>query len=101
MKYLLVLAVLILSGCETTEPYYEVGVGYALESGDYNTLVGAPDDRSKHYVEIDEKCAIGHIAFGVEFEYGISTELSHYSCFNQDPEISSNVFMVKKRGYFK
>jgi len=98
---LLVILVGGLSACETVTPYYEVGVGAALESGDYHARIGAPEDQSIFFVELDERCAIGWLAFGVELEHGIDVGFQHSSCFNHSPEISNNQFLIKKRGYFK
>ena len=63
--------------------------------------VGAPGDQSVFFVELEERCSIGLLAFGVELEHGIDVGFQHTSCFNHSPEISNNQFIVKKRGYFK
>ncbi len=102
MKYLMILiSFAFLNGCETAVPYYEVGAGYSMESGVYHSRRGAPQDTSIFFTEIDERCAIGHIALGVELDYGVLVEVNHNSCFNRSPEISNNHFLIKKRGYFK
>ena len=101
MKILIVVGILMLVGCETVTPYYEGGLGHTLDSGRYVAEIGAPDDKSKHLVPLDEKCVAGSLALGVELEYDIEVELRHMSCINHTPEISTNSIMISKRGYFK
>ena len=101
MKFILILAVFLLSACETVVPYYELGIGHTLDSGDYTARIGAPKDQSIHYIDLEERCAAGMIALGLEFEHDLSLELNHLSCFNHTPEIAVNSIMFKKRGYFK
>lgn len=102
MKMLLaIFAAILLSGCETVTPYYEGGLGHTLDSGSYVARIGADEDKSKHIVVLDEKCAVGFVALGVELEYDIDVKLSHSSCINHTPEIAINSIMITKRGYFK
>ena len=85
-----------LSGCADVKPYWKAGAGYAAESGNYFT-----EDRAGYFEELDEKCAIGYLELGAEFDYGVEAFVSHSSCFSGGPEISSNHFLITKKGYFE
>ena len=101
MRIVLVFVFFMLAGCATVTPYYEVGIGHTLDSGSYVAQIGAAEDRSKFIVPLEEKCAIGFVALGVQLEYDIDVELAHTSCFNHKPEIVQNSILIKKRGFFK
>jgi len=100
MKYLFVVLVLVLSACETMDPYYKLGLGQRYASGTQHTLVGAPQDQSRHFQEIEGSCTTAYLAGGVEFEHGLIVEVDHESCLNESPEISMYGIKFIKHGYF-
>lgn len=90
------LMTVILTGCGTTSPYLEVGVGYAL------------DDNSDWYLRTEREwtChspATAHFEVGLELEHDLRVgyhHQSHWSCggpFNDRPELYQDEIIITKK----